>query len=83
MWIEADELIASSDSQYRIGKITKGVNLCRKRQLLRKTRGKSSAGVLTRNHTFSLLSSAQYAKHANPGKVGILFHSRYARKVSA
>jgi hypothetical protein len=50
-------------------------NLCRKRQLLRKTRGKSLAGVLTRNHTFPLLSSAQYAKDADPGKVGILFHS--------
>ena len=38
MWIEADEPIASSDSQYRIGKIAKGVNLCRKRQLYKKHR---------------------------------------------
>jgi len=37
MCVETNESIASSDSQYRIGKITKGVNLCRKRQLYKKT----------------------------------------------
>ena len=44
---------------------------------------KALAGVLTRNHPFPILSSAQYAKDANPGKVGILFHSPWARKVTA
>ena len=36
MCVEVEELIASSNSQYRIDKITKGVNLCRKRQVYEK-----------------------------------------------
>jgi hypothetical protein len=83
MWVEADELIASSNSQYRIGKITKGGNLCRKRQVLKKHRALSSVvnANIKPHHSFSVKHAAVNLPERT--NLPLFFHPSCASKVDA